>query len=265
VNESSDSHDAPRRSDSSASAPPSAFRLPPYSLVSFVADLHLFSRRSDAPQYLGAIRRATAKSKAFILGGDIFDFRWSTLPTTEATAEAAMRWLEDLAHEQPGCQFHYLLGNHDYCQPFLDLLDQRAATLPNLSWHPFYLRMGDCMFLHGDAAGWQMTPDKLLRLRSRWLQAEPAGRFRHRAYDLLVRTGLHRPIPYLVHPQRRVARRILEYLERVGQGPDAGVRHVYFGHTHRRMANYRYRNVTFHNGGAPIAGQPFHILTVHHL
>lgn len=57
-----------------------------------------------------------------------------------------------------------------------------------------------------------------------------------------------------------VARRIAAYLRHVGEGPDSGVRHIYFGHTHRRVLNYRYRGMTFHNGGAPICGQPFRIL-----
>ena len=40
----------------------------------------------------------------------------------------------------------------------------------------------------------------------------------------------------------------------------SGVRHVYFGHIHRRVSGYRYRGLTFHNGGAPMRGQHFRIL-----
>jgi UDP-2,3-diacylglucosamine hydrolase len=228
--------------------------------VGFVADLHLFTRRSDAAHYHGALCRAAARSQAFVLGGDIFDFRWSTLADTPTTVDAAIRWLEDLSAAHPDCHFHYLLGNHDYCRPLLERLEQRSGTMANLSWHRFYLRLGDSLFLHGDAAGRRMTPERLARCRARWLAAEPAGRFRRRAYDLFMETGLHRSIPYLVHTRRRAARRILNYLEHLGEGPQAGVRNVYFGHTHRRISNYRYRGLTFHNGGAPIAGQRLHIL-----
>jgi hypothetical protein len=228
--------------------------------VSFVADLHLFTRRSDAHRYLGAIRRAAARSAVFVLGGDIFDFRWSTLGTTHATMDAAVGWLEELAAAHPDCQFHYLLGNHDYHRPFLDKLAEREGLLPNLFWHQFYLRLGDHVFLHGDAAGRRMTPEKLVRLRSRGQHARPPGRFRRRAYDLIHRTGLHRTIPYLVSPKRRTARRLAIYLERLGEGPHTGVRHIYFGHTHRRVSAYRYRGMVFHNGGAPIQGQKFRIL-----
>ena len=89
--------------------------------ISFVSDLHLFARRSEAPRYAEAIRTAARRSAVLVLGGDIFDFSWSTLPTVEDTVEAAFHWLQHLAAEHPHCQIHYLLGNHDYCQPFLEL------------------------------------------------------------------------------------------------------------------------------------------------
>ena len=132
--------------------------------------------------------------------------------------------------------------------------------MPNLSWHRFYLRLGDSLFLHGDVAGRRMTTERLVRFRARWLHTEPSGRFRRRAYDLVFRAGLHRPLPYLVHTKRRVARRIATYLEHIGHGPHNSVRHVYFGHIHRRVSNYRYGGLTFHNGGAPFHGQRFRIV-----
>ena len=119
---------------------------------------------------------------------------------------------------------------------------------------------GERVFLHGDGAMRRMTPERLLRFRSRWLELRPPGRLHRRAYDLLFRSGLHRPIPYLVYPKRRVARRLRRYLEHHGQGPHTGVRNVYFGHTHRRMSNYHYHGLAFHNGGAPLKGMKFRII-----
>jgi UDP-2,3-diacylglucosamine hydrolase len=165
-----------------------------------------------------------------------------------------------LAGSHPRCQFHYLLGNHDYHGPFLQRLAEREGRLPNLCHHPFHLRLGDNVFLHGDAARRRMTPERLLKFRCRSAHLDAPGRFRRRAYDLVHRAGLHRAVPYLVSPKRRTARRIIRYLEHVGEGPHTGVSHVYFGHTHRRVSNYRYRGLTFHNGGAPIQGQTFRIL-----
>ena len=51
----------------------------------------------------------------------------------------------------------------------------------------------------------------------------------------------------------------MAYLEHVGEGPQSGVRHIYFGHIHRRMTDYRYGGLTFHNG-VLIHGQRFHII-----
>jgi UDP-2,3-diacylglucosamine hydrolase len=229
--------------------------------ISFVSDLHLFARRSDAPRYADAIRTAARRSEVLVLGGDIFDFTWSTLPTMEATVAAAFRWLEHIAAEHPHCQIHYLLGNHDYCQPFLDLLERQAHVIPNFAWHHFYLRLGPNVFLHGDAVEKrEITHEKLLAYRSRWLNRPLAGKFKRGVYDVVHRAQLHRPVAFLLHRKRHVARRILNYLDHLGEGPETGVRHVFFGHIHRRMFNYRYRGVTFHNCGAPIAGLRFRVL-----
>jgi UDP-2,3-diacylglucosamine hydrolase len=229
--------------------------------ICFVSDLHLFARRSEAPRYAEAIRMAAKRSEVLVLGGDIFDFSWSTLPTLSATVEAAFHWLEHLAAEHPDCRIHYLLGNHDYCQPFLDYLEQNAHRIPNFAWHHFYLRLGPNVFLHGDVAeNRMMTHERLLEYRSHWLNRPLAGKLSRRAYDVVHRVRLHQPLAYLLHRKRRVARRVLAYLENAGETPESGVRHVYFGHIHRRMFNYRFRGVTFHNCGAPIKGLRFRIL-----
>jgi len=229
--------------------------------ISFVSDLHLFARRSDAPRYAEAIRTAARRSAVLVLGGDIFDFSWSTLPTLADTVEAAFHWLSRLAADHPHCRIHYLLGNHDYCRPFIDYLEGHAGLIPNFAWHYFYLRLGPNVFLHGDVAEKrQMTHERLLEYRSHWLHRPLAGKFSRGAYEVVHRAHLHQPLPFLLHRKRRVARRVLAYLENQGEGPETGVRHVYFGHTHRRIFNYRFHGVTFHNCGAPIAGLRFRIL-----
>jgi UDP-2,3-diacylglucosamine pyrophosphatase LpxH len=227
--------------------------------IAFVSDLHLFTRRSEASQYHDSLCAAAGRSHVCVLGGDIFDFRWSTLGTTRATIEAAIGWLEELARDCPDCQFHYLLGNHDYNRRFIERLGQWQGTVANLCWHRYYLRLGDSVFLHGDVKR-RTTPERLARARTQWLHAKPPGKLQSEAYHLFFRAGLHKPLPYLVHPKRRVARRIMRYLGYLGEGPQTGVRHVYFGHIHRRMSNYRYRGMMFHNAGASIKGQRLRIL-----
>ena len=80
------------------------------------------------------------------------------------------------------------------------------------------------------------------------------------ALRVVVLTRLHKPVPHLVYSKRTVARRILKYLEEIGQGPTAGVKDVYFGHTHKQLKNYRHGGLIFHNGGVAIKGMKFRIL-----
>src|SRR5437899_488420 len=79
----------------------------------FVSDLHLCSRRSRAELHMPAIHAAAGRANSFILGGDIFDFRWSTLPSADETVRHALRWLDDLVASHPLCDFQFIQGNHD--------------------------------------------------------------------------------------------------------------------------------------------------------
>jgi UDP-2,3-diacylglucosamine pyrophosphatase LpxH len=225
----------------------------------FVSDLHLFANRSNAHHYLEEMAEAAAGAEVFVLGGDIFDFRWSRIAILRSVQMAA-RWLRELAASCPQCQFHLVLGNHDYHQALIDQLATLVTEVPNLSWHRYYLRLGSSIFLHGDVADKTMDAQGLAEAREEWLDERRRGPFLSALYDVVVMTRLHKPVPRLVYAKRIVVRRILKYLESIGQGPHDGVRDVYFGHTHRRMSNYHYRGLTFHNGGAPIKGMKFRII-----
>jgi UDP-2,3-diacylglucosamine pyrophosphatase LpxH len=224
----------------------------------FVSDLHLFANRSDAHRYLEAIARAASHADAFVLGGDIFDFRWSSIPIRRAVERAA-DWLRELADSCQQCQFHLVLGNHDYHQALIDRLAELEKQVSNLRWHRYYVRLGSSVFLHGDVADKTMDARMLAEARDQWLDHRRRGPFLSALYDVVVMTRLHRSV-HLVYAKRIVVRRILKYLESVGQGAGAGVRNVYFGHTHRHMSNYHYRGLAFHNGGAPIKGLKFRII-----
>jgi UDP-2,3-diacylglucosamine pyrophosphatase LpxH len=229
----------------------------------FVSDLHLFSRRSQGPRHEAAIHAAAARAGVFILGGDIFDFRWSTLPSPEETARHAVRWLDALVGSYPQVEFHFIQGNHDCNRRFVSALEAYRVGRPNLQLHPFFLRQGKNIFLHGDAADHPaMCQVRLKRRREHWSHDESRSQVRHVLYDLAVTARLHRLAGKVAHPRRRVVHRILGYLERIHQGPLSGVEHVYFGHTHEALENYRYRGVTFHNPGAPMAGLKFRIVEV---
>lgn len=235
----------------------------PHGRTIFVSDLHLYSRRSQAARHVPALHAAAAHSEQFVLGGDIFDFRWSTLSSTEETVRQAIRWLDELVASHPRCQFHFVLGNHDCNRRFVAALETYSATRPNLLVHPYVLRLGNRLFLHGDAVEHpRMCALRLSQRRQRWARDERRSPMRHVLYDLAVTARLHRLAGKVAHPRRRVVHRLLGYLQRIGQGPDQGIEQVYFGHTHDALEHYRYRGVTFHNPGAPMAGLKFRILEV---
>ena len=233
--------------------------MPTVTKCYFVSDLHLFANRSNGHRYLEEIVRTASRADVFVLGGDIFDFRWSRIPTLKAVQRAG-QWLVELTSACPRCQFHLVLGNHDYHQALIDRLLDLEQQVTNLSWHRYYVRLGSSVFLHGDVADKEMDSRMLAEAREEWLDARRRGPFLSMLYDVVVLTRLHKPFPHLVYSKRIVVRRILKYLENIGEGPRNGVRDVYFGHTHRKLANYHYRGLAFHNGGAPIKGVTFRIL-----
>ncbi len=232
---------------------------PPTLSVCFVADLHLFSQRSRAHLLDAEIISAAQRSKVCVLGGDIFDFKWSAHSSLEQSLHAAVEWLRLLVERVPACQFHFILGNHDDHPELVARLPELAARYANFFWDRFYLRLGDTIFLHGDAADRQMNVERLRHRRDRFQHA-PRKPWAHRLYGLAVRAQMHRLIPHAVYPRALVADRLLKYLREIGHGPENGVRQVCFGHTHRPMTHYHRGGITFHNGGAPIGTAKYQII-----
>lgn len=231
----------------------------------FVSDLHLFSGRSLALQHTDAIHEAARKSHTFVLGGDIFDFRWSTLDSPTATVKAAMEWLDSLVSRHRGTQFHFVAGNHDYNRRFLTALESYSVGSPNLAVHHFYVRLGKSLFMHGDVVDRpRICPDVLKKRREVWLHDEFVHPWRHRLYDFAVQARLHTIAGKVKNPKGRVASRILSYLDHINQTASHGVQHVYFGHTHEAVSNYRLGGISFHNGGAPMPGLTFRIVETAH-
>ncbi len=225
----------------------------------YVSDLHMFSRRSQAERYADAIPQAIKQARMFVLGGDIFDFRWTTLAGVAETVDRGVAWLVALIEQNPHCEVHYVLGNHDDNQLLMDHLERLAARYDHFTWERFYLRIDDKLFLHGDVADRTMDHAALVERRNSDVhQTRPPSS--HLAYDVAIRARLHMVPSFVWHSPERVTKRIMSYLETIGQSPDGSLRHVYFGHTHRAMLNYPCGDLLFHNGGAPIRGLPFEIL-----
>lgn len=219
-----------------------------------VSDLHMFCRRSQCRHLLDTIHEVAKAADLFVFNGDTFDFKWTMLDSVEETVQKATEFLRELTTRCPNCHFHVNLGNHDHTRKFIESLDTLARVTPNLTWHPYYLRVGSTLFLHGDVAIRKMSHDELERYRARWLRHKKRGRLRNRMYDALLRTGAHITVSRLAYPRRWTARRVSAYLEDIGHGASDGVEHVYFGHTHVRMSAYHYHGLTFHNGGAALKG-----------
>ena len=228
--------------------------------VCVVSDLHMFCKRSHWEDHLAAIDTAAAKSDIFVFNGDTVDFKWTTLNSVEETVDAAIAFLRDIAARFPACQFHVNLGNHDHTQGFIDALDVLARSTENLTWHPYYLRMGNTLFIHGDAATRRMNQAQLEAYRSGWMQHKKQGRMKNRVYDAAFKARAHLAISRLAHPPRRTLERVHSYIHDIGHGTPEGVENVYFGHTHVAVDGARYGGVTFHNGGAPMRGVDFRLL-----
>ncbi|MCB0343744.1 MAG: metallophosphoesterase [Bdellovibrionales bacterium] len=222
-----------------------------------ISDLHLFSRRSFAEKQLGMIRDKVSQSQLFVFNGDIFDFRWTTLGTVEETVEQAAAWLDDLVSSFPHTQFHFVLGNHDSGRLFLSKLELLADKHEHLIWHPFYARLGDSLFLHGDAShGRNMTHDRLLKYRARFDEEQGRGKLMSHVYQSACTLGLHKST-YLLNPKRVVCKRIIEYFFNVDPDILKDVAHIYFGHTHTPFSDYKFNNISFHNTGSMIRGLTF--------
>ena len=168
----------------------------------FVSDLHLFSRRSAAPDLEPLIQAAVRQSHTFVLGGDIFDFRWSTQLSRGEAVFDSIDWLKRLIDINVDCRFHYLLGNHDCHPQFVDALQRLAEDSPQLSWHRHLLRIDQSVFLHGDIVDTRIPPGHshhaildARRLKSE--QRRPPTRISHTIYDMAVHAQVHRLVVQL--------------------------------------------------------------------
>jgi UDP-2,3-diacylglucosamine hydrolase len=226
----------------------------------FVSDLHMFARRSFAQEYTEEIARCAADAQIFVLGGDIFDFKWTTLESVRQTVDAAIEWLRRLVEPNPACDFHFILGNHDAKSVFVERLDDFADATAHFTWHRYFWRYGNCVFLHGDIADGRIDHETLDVRRGRWDRSKTLRPSSHLLYDLAVRAQLHRLIGSLAHRERAVLKNVLAYVHHIGHGPHSGTEHVYFGHIHRVLDGIQYGGLTFHNGGAAIRGNQFRII-----
>lgn len=216
----------------------------------FISDLHLFSRRSVGQPQVDQFANAFPNSDLLVLGGDIFDFRWSSLGALDDSLKAARKWLLELSEAWTG-EILFLPGNHDCVPEFLSIVDVIAHDRAKFSWHPHHVQFGDALFLHGDvldSGGGLATLDQY---RRRFHRELPKSQMAHRAYDMVVAMRVHRAIPKLRHQPRLTCQRLLGWLPQMSHTPEQ-VRRVFFGHTHVAIAGLQLGDVRFHNPGAAL-------------
>ena len=107
-------------------------------------------------------------------------------------------------------------------------LSEYSLVVHRFCWNRYYVRIGDSI-LHGDVADPIMDQQGLTDKREQWDAYEPRGVPANMLYD-------------------------------IDQGTHNGLRHVYFGHTHKAVSGFEYEGLIFHNGGASTRGISFRIV-----
>ncbi|MEI7702443.1 MAG: metallophosphoesterase [Planctomycetia bacterium] len=221
----------------------------------FFSDLHLFSRRSIGQQRWEQNRSLIASANSVVLGGDIFDFRWSRYGSLDATLNAASDWLESAIAMNPAASWIYLLGNHD-CHPRMQsLLSSFRDRYPRFDWSETVWKIGSSVFLHGDILDGLNNQRGIESYRKGFHDGEPQGQLGNLLYSAVIRARLHTIVPRLRYTRRQTCIRLLRYLESIDTGLHSDVRNIYFGHTHVPMHNYRFDRFRFHNPGSGIRYQ----------
>jgi predicted phosphodiesterase len=218
----------------------------------FLSDLHLFSRRSVGQAHWEQQQAAVAKASVIVLGGDIFDIRWSQLGSFRKTLKAAERWLEEAIRLNPKASWVYLLGNHD-CHPAIqEMLQTLSERHEGFSWNPSVWQTGTSLFLHGDILDAERHPLGLHGYRESFHEETPRGPVGNLLYSAVIESRMHGVVPRFRHTRRRTCDRLIDYLKQECGESFSSVRQVYFGHTHIPMSGFQHEGLEFHNAGSGI-------------
>lgn len=217
----------------------------------FISDLHLYSRRSIGQQRWESSLHLVQPSDLVVLGGDIFDLRWSQLGSLDHTQKVAEEWIEQAIAKAPSAQWVYLLGNHDCSPAFQQVLIRVAEKYSNFEWQEYHFRQGSHLFLHGDIldCGGLQRHDQY---RLRYHHAKPRGLAGNLAYEVIIQSRLHRLVPTVIHRRVRTCTKLSAYLAERYPTDAEGIRHVYFGHTHVPVSTWEHQSVRFYNPGSGI-------------
>ena len=222
-----------------------------------VSDLHLFARRSEGELLLRSVAPQVHASKVIIFNGDTFDFRWSERGSERESVDAALEWLEKFIDSVPDKDVHFLLGNHDCLAVFVEKLKKWEATVGRFFSHEYHLKIGRCLFLHGDVANRRMGVDDLRKFRKQWASDRPRKPWQRRVYQATDLLKLSSAFHKLYFPPQRAVERVVFHLNEAFPKWQSEFDDIYFGHTHLGFEGYAHSGVRFHNTGSGIKGMGF--------
>ncbi len=215
----------------------------------FVSDLHVFSGRSKAESLPSELQVSYPESNLLVLGGDIFDFKWSSLGES-GTLVAAEKWLLILLDQWRG-EVVFLAGNHDCSPKFFGILSEISSRDERFTWHRHHLQLGDSVFLHGDVLDAGHDLSMLDSYRDRFHPQSNQSNLSRRAYGAIVAMRIHRMAPKFRHRELQTCQKLLRLLPQLVNTPSK-VRRVFFGHTHVAVAGRELHGVKFYNPGAAV-------------
>ncbi len=215
----------------------------------FVSDLHVFSGRSVAESLGSGLQHQFPHSQLLVLGGDIFDFKWSSM-SGPGTLLAAEKWLLNLLNQWQG-EVVYLAGNHDCLPPFMNVLREVASRESRFTWHDHQVQFGDSVFLHGDVLDAGHDVAQLGTYRDKFHPTSNQSKLSRHAYSAIVAMRIHRMAPKLRHRKVLTCLKLHRLLPQLVERP-RGVRRVFYGHTHVSVQGCEVNGVKFYNPGAAI-------------
>ena len=219
----------------------------------FISDLHLLSTRSVGARLWQDFRGELLRCNLLVLGGDIFDFRWSRHEELTHSLSEVSNWLEDLLEQYPNLRVAYVLGNHDCLLSSQPEFHRFSNTFSQFTWEEHQFGIGDQLFLHGDIldAGYNLT--QLSDYRQRFIDdRRTRGRLANRLYDAVIATRLHRFPSRVLHPPWLVARKLSRFLEGNLSFQLNNLNQIYMGHTHLPFQGESFQQQTFFNAGSGI-------------
>jgi UDP-2,3-diacylglucosamine pyrophosphatase LpxH len=219
----------------------------------FVSDLHLFSQRSIGQKHWDDLHCTLRNVNLLVLGGDIFDFRWSRYADPRSTTEAAEEWLSSLLNQHSHLRVAYMLGNHDCSYAMQIALSEMSKSTERFEWYEHILQLGNKAFLHGDILDAGLTKDRLFEYRKKFSgEAITKGKLANMLYDAIIASRVHRLPGQLHHTPKKTTARLSEFLCQDDSINHCDIRDVYFGHTHSPLNDKTFGGFHFYNPGSGI-------------